>query len=80
VLLFFSNRLGCVGSLIVSAVATLLLLGCSRSCQVRQGSGRGSGDELHGRRVALTARSFHPMLTLSPGDGCRARWSGRTAS
>jgi hypothetical protein len=26
VLLFFSNRLGCLGSLIVSAVATLLLI------------------------------------------------------
>jgi hypothetical protein len=26
VFLFFSNRLGCVGSLVVSAVATLILL------------------------------------------------------
>jgi hypothetical protein len=30
VLLFFSNRLGCLGSLIVSAVATLLLIAILR--------------------------------------------------
>ena len=30
--LFFSNRMGCAGSLLVSAVATLVLLGLLRAC------------------------------------------------
>jgi hypothetical protein len=29
---FFSNRLGCVGSLAVSAIGTLLLLALMRGC------------------------------------------------
>jgi hypothetical protein len=29
---FFSNRLGCVGSLIVSAILTLLLVAVLRAC------------------------------------------------
>jgi len=29
---FFSNRMGCVGSLIVSAVLTLVIVGLMRAC------------------------------------------------
>jgi hypothetical protein len=32
VFIFFSNRLGCVGSLIVSAIATVLLIAVLGTC------------------------------------------------
>jgi hypothetical protein len=32
VFVFFSNRAGCVGSLLISAVLTLVLIGLMRAC------------------------------------------------
>ncbi len=37
---FFSNRLGCVGSIVVSVIGTIILLALMRGCSGGVGGGR----------------------------------------
>ncbi len=84
VFLFFSNNLGCLGSLIVSVVATLILLALLRVLRAELWRLPGAGGE--GARISNVGVLVSPLGTSSPkflpaqGSSTILPWLWRSAS